>query len=845
VFDARDAIDERFVSQVSAVFVITEARSGDLLTAEGLRELRDRSAALRADPNLGPTLFSYFDEVTGVEVEGTYSIADLVDGALPGGLDAADDAQVKAAVAALVERFGADSDELGLSQLARLGPGGWVSPAITQLVLADNTALGFAIGGVDLGGDTESEEYSRDVVEALRGDEALHQSWGVAIDVNLTSNEQGEAAGPFIGFTILAVLIVVGVTFRSYWVLAVSGVALGALIVWLKGISNLLGLKDDLILSLIVPIAMISFGVDFAFHAVGRYREERRLGVAPRPAFTIGITAVVGALVLALASDAAAFLSNVSSGIESIIQFGIGAAVALSAAFLLLGIVTPLVVARIEAKVGTPPASRLRTFARINAAVLAGLLSMATVLLMVFILPVAGVIALGVQIIATLVVPYALARPREAEALAVAAQGAGRASRAVGRAIAAVAGQRRWVAPLAAAVTVAAAFLAVQVPTEFDVKDFFAADTDFVVSLDKLDEHVGGRAGEPAQLYVAAPLDQPEVLAAVAGFVDDVRGLDATEIARDDGGVRIFGGVFGMIDAVWDSPAAQGALTQFTGATLTDTDGDGLPDTEEQLDALYAFTRQAGVPFDATRLAQTPDEVRTSLWVADDGAAHATVFSVGLVNSRAQEAITAARDALEPVVADLRADLSTLGVPHVVEATGPPIVRQAGLEAISRALQVSLPIAVVLCFLIAAAFMRSVRLAAVVVVPILMTVAWLYAFMEVFGFAINVVTATIGAVSIGIGIDFAIHYTMRYREELGGGAAPLEAVRVAGDGTGTALIASASSSIVGFAILGFAPMPLFASYGFLTAVMILMALGSSLLVLPGLLVLVTRRPAAA
>ncbi len=844
VFDARDAIEERFVSQVYGLFAITEARSGDILTAEGLRELRDRSAALRADPELGPTLFTYFDVDTAIEIEGTLTIADLVDGLLPGGLDAADDAQVKTAVAALIDRFGVDSDELALSQLARIdeSAGGWVAPAVAQLVLADNNKLGFEVTGVDLGGDTEPEEYARDVVDVLRGDEVLHQTWGVAIDVNLTSAEQGEAAGPFIGFTILAVLIVVGIAFRSYWVLAVSGAALGSLIVWLKGISNLIGLKDDLILSLIVPIAMISFGVDFAFHAVGRYREERRLNLPPTRAFTVGISAVAGALVLALASDAAAFLSNLSSGIESIIQFGIGAAIALAAAFLLLGIVTPLVVAEIEAKVGTPPPGRTRTFTRINGAMLAGLLSMTTVLLMVYILPIAGVIALAVQIIVTLAIPYRLAKPHDAELFDGSHQDARRTSRAVGRAIAAVAARRRVVVPLAAAVTVAAAFLAIQVPTEFDVKDFFDGDTDFVVSLDKLDEHVGDRGGEPTQLYIEAPLDDPQVLEAVDEFAGDVRRLDAMEFARNDDGVRVEGGVLAMIRAVWSSPAAQGALTQFTGVTLTDDDGNGLPDTEEQLDALYAFTRQVGVPFDATRLIQTPDDVRTSLWVSGEDARHATVLSVGLVNSRSQEAISAARDALVPVVADLRAELTRLGVSSVVEATGPPIVRQAALEAISRALQVSLPIAVVLCFLIAGAFMRSLRLAAVVIVPILMTVAWLYAFMEVFGFAINVVTATIGAVSIGIGIDFAIHYTMRYREELATAPAPLDAVQIAGDGTGMALIASASSSVVGFAILAFAPMPLFASYGFLTAVMIFMALAASLLVLPGLLLFVHSQP---
>ena len=172
--------------------------------------------------------------------------------------------------------------------------------------------------------------------------------------------------------------------------------------------------------------------------------------------------------------------------------------------------------------------------------------------------------------------------------------------------------------------------------------------------------------------------------------------------------------------------------------------------------------------------------------------------------------------------------------------TGGPILRQESLDAILRALQVSLPIAVLLCLLIAWAFMRSVRYAIVSIVPILMVVTWLYAFMYLAGFAINLVTATIGAVSIGIGIDFAIHYTMRYSEELVLRGSRLEAVRVASEGTGVALIASAVSSAVGFGILALAPMPLFAAYGFLTAVMVGLALAASLLVLPSLLMLVTQ-----
>ena len=129
--------------------------------------------------------------------------------------------------------------------------------------------------------------------------------------------------------------------------------------------------------------------------------------------------------------------------------------------------------------------------------------------------------------------------------------------------------------------------------------------------------------------------------------------------------------------------------------------------------------------------------------------------------------------------------------------------------------------------------------AVVTIVPIGLVVAWLYAIMEIAGFALNFVSATIGAVSIGVGIDYSIHMTERFREEVGRSATRIEALRRAASGTGVSLLASAGSSVVGFAIMGFAPMPMFSTYGILTALMIFLALAASLVVLPALLMLVT------
>lgn len=842
VFTARDSIDDRFVSSVHATFVIAEHETGDLLTSSALADLLDANQAVRDDPTLGPNLLRYFEADAGLDAVGILGLAELVDLELRAqgidGIGAASDQQVKDAGAALIDQYGERSDLLGISALsARNADGQWVVPAVNFPVLADNDVLGFGNVSVNLGGDTDVEEYDREVQEVLRTAPG-YQINGVAIDVNLTSEEQGAVAGPFIGFTILAALVLVGLTFRSYWVMATVSVAFLALIVWLKGISNLIGLRDDLVLALIVPIAMVSFGVDFAFHAIGRYREERATGRSAAPAVVGGLAAVSGALVLALISDGVAFLANVTAGIESIIGFGVGAAIALASAFLLLGVVTPLVVARIEADVAAPKRGRTATLARVGAGFGAASMTMASVLLLVFVLPWLGAIVALVTALAILAVPYRVARNRRTgPAVGDLPVNGGEAAlaRPIGGAVAGLAKRPVPVLAAAVAVTAIATVFAVQVPAAFDVEDFFSPDTDFVVGLDQLDTHVGDRGGEPAIVYIEGDLADPESLAALATRVDEIRSLDTPALARDDAGrVDVDAGIFAVFDATWESPVMVDIVAAQTGVALTDENGDGIPDTRAQVEALVGTTSTIGVVIAEDRVSMTPDDVATVVEL--DGVSSATILEMQVVDSRAQESVAAVRDTLDPIAEAMSTDLGGT----FVQVTGSPIVREASLDATNRALQVSLPIAVLLCLLVASGFLRSVRYGLASIVPILMVVAWLYAFMEIAGYSINLVTATIAAVSIGIGIDFAIHFIARYREELERHGRRHTAVRVTGEGTGVALVASALSSAVGFGILAFAPMPLFASYGLLTALMIVMALVATLAVLPSILVLVTR-----
>ncbi|MEE8146580.1 MAG: MMPL family transporter [Longimicrobiales bacterium] len=50
------------------------------------------------------------------------------------------------------------------------------------------------------------------------------------------------------------------------------------------------------------------------------------------------------------------------------------------------------------------------------------------------------------------------------------------------------------------------------------------------------------------------------------------------------------------------------------------------------------------------------------------------------------------------------------------------------------------------------------------------------------------------------------------------------------------------ASVLGFAVMALAPTPIFATFGVLTAVMIVLALAAALVVLPSVLLLVTKAP---
>ncbi|MGI9586327.1 MAG: MMPL family transporter [Acidimicrobiia bacterium] len=839
VFDTLAYVDGTLQGQSSvetAVFLVEAPNGGaNVLTREALLEWKTASDSVRADAANSPHLIDRFDRDSGATIPGVLSFADIVDASLPGGLASASDQQVAAATkAVLAEGSGFDDFKFTLSEKAALTAQGWTSPAFTTQVVFDVSTFD----------DNAAQElWLRDVQAQFR-EGAIHaDSIGVAIDGDTTFEEAAMQSAPFIFLAVSLIILLVVFVHRSYWSGVVVGAGLGATTLVYYGVAALIGLKmGSLLLSFIVPIAMISFGVDFYIHGVGRVREMQvEGGMGVKKAYPFGMTAVFTAMLLAVLSSVAAFMANAASGTEAIIEFGIGAAIALSAAYILLGQIGPRITVGLETFVGDDPikgASRyLYGLAALVMAVIGGL-----AVALGAVMPTAGTVALLVFIVLCIAVPSLVTRMRNRRAMSRGKDlvhghvGSAHGLKPAGTVVHFLARWRMITIPVVIVVGLLGFSQALKVDSGFKIEDFLSADTDFAQSIDRVGVHFPSSGEGSSFIFIEGDLVDPANLVAIDHAVDSLNDSPAEFGRNTEGDILVSLHAADVVRMVMASPAA--ATIEANGPSLIDSDGDGIPDTRAAITAIYRNAKANGVLTPEGEVAISAEEL-PSIFV-DEGDIQATAIVIQVGSFTDGAIIVPVRDALEAAAAGYE----SASVGTEAKVSGEVVAQYLSMESFTRSMLVSLPLALALTFLIASAMLRSVRFALVSVLPIGLVVIGLYAFMATFGYTVNVVTATIAAIAVGVGIDFSTHFTARYREEVAAGGGRLEAVRRSGTGTGGALVLSAVTSVLGFLVMAMAPAPIFATFGALTAVMIVLSLMVAILVLPSLLVLVTPKESA-
>nr|QNO43666.1 protein-export membrane protein SecF [Methanosarcinales archaeon ANME-2c ERB4]QNO43979.1 protein-export membrane protein SecF [Methanosarcinales archaeon ANME-2c ERB4]QNO50623.1 protein-export membrane protein SecF [Methanosarcinales archaeon ANME-2c ERB4] len=165
--------------------------------------------------------------------------------------------------------------------------------------------------------------------------------------------------------------------------------------------------------------------------------------------------------------------------------------------------------------------------------------------------------------------------------------------------------------------------------------------------------------------------------------------------------------------------------------------------------------------------------------------------------------------------------------------TGMPSVRNYIMILLSSDLINTIAVSMIFVFIILWYLLKHPITAAISLIPVFLGVIWISGTMGYLGIKLSSMTVGLGAMLVGMGIDYGIHVTHRFFELVKRGED--FALQDSVVSIGTALVASVATTMAGFAALMGGTMPVNRDMGFLLTIGIFYAFMATMIALPPLL----------
>ncbi|MBN2540619.1 MAG: MMPL family transporter [Bacilli bacterium] len=154
-------------------------------------------------------------------------------------------------------------------------------------------------------------------------------------------------------------------------------------------------------------------------------------------------------------------------------------------------------------------------------------------------------------------------------------------------------------------------------------------------------------------------------------------------------------------------------------------------------------------------------------------------------------------DQIEQIVADTDNTASVTSVQYLIK----------DLNVSITSMQInSILLSLGLIFVMLLFSLRRFVIALLSVLPIIITIFALYAFLGISQIPLNITTVVIFSITIGVGIDYAVHYSSVYRYYLKKGNSNQDAIQLAYDNTSRPIIANALGISLGMSVLMLSPL---------------------------------------
>ncbi len=149
---------------------------------------------------------------------------------------------------------------------------------------------------------------------------------------------------------------------------------------------------------------------------------------------------------------------------------------------------------------------------------------------------------------------------------------------------------------------------------------------------------------------------------------------------------------------------------------------------------------------------------------------------------------------------------------------GMSIIADEIMDAATESMAILLPLAFALVIIILAIIYRNGLDMAFSLLALGFAIIWVYGFGSAMGYTFNPMTLAVPVLLVGLGIDYGIHITMRYREEIKSGKKIEQSVGITIKSVGMALLLATITTVVAFLSNIASPIGLLGEFGVLCAI---------------------------
>ncbi|MEF8833091.1 MAG: MMPL family transporter, partial [Candidatus Thermoplasmatota archaeon] len=594
-------------------------------------------------------------------------------------------------------------------------------------------------------------------------------------EIEETSNRSMNTLLPI---AFIFVVIVLFIVYRTAIETALSLLSLVFAIIWTFGFGVLLGYDFNPMI-IAVPILITGLVIDYGIHMVMRYREEKEMGKKNSLSTMIAISTVGGALLLTSLTTAIGFLSNTFSNLTAMVQFGVLAAVGITSSFILMVAFLPSVIQLIEdwrdKRSSEGKNNSSRGIARKEEGLISSILSTSTD----------------------------------------------------------ASDRHPWIVLFVVGlITLSAVYGVINIDTTFAMEDFLPEDSSQSQNI----EYIGDNFNvSTSYVYIMneGDLTDPDYLEAVDKTIQS---------AEDNDMVRVEEGVTSPLSVLRDyGMAVEGSVTydpdiveNFTASNIPEN-VEGWEDIEEgdiskkNVSQLYDLLYEKEI---------SKRSITNVLYRDDKGS-----YTKGVIRFRENaEKVNQDLDNAKVMDEQLYEDSQPLrDEEYSTKITSGSIIGQETTEELTNTQRNSLIATIlivgILLTLVFYYIYDSKVLGFLTTLPVALVTIWIIGTMYIMSVPLNVMTVSITALTVGMGIDYSIHITYRFTEEKEEEDNLFDAMHDTVQNTGAALFGSAATTVGAFAILSRSRILPLSQFGYITALAITYSFLVAVFVLPSALMI--------